>query len=174
MVNRYVPRLSRREGRRAKRRRNATADRYVPLSSKDEITVSTKLKREIAERIREKARENGVGVNHLVKEIIMESFEPKLGGLYDEEFQRVSSRLGISIESLIKLIDYLIDSEYVYRNEDKIVYKKYVVEPEYVSVDREIDRLKMTPKQRNYIKRQILNNLSHMSADDGLGNGGGV
>lgn len=145
------------------------------MASKDEITISTKLKIDVADKLKEQARSQGVGVNHLVKDVLMGLLEPKLEGVFDEDLKRVAGNLGTDTGTLIQIMEFLISKGYIYRDEAGILkYKNYGIEPDYVSVDKEIDAMKLTPKQRNYMKNQILHNITKFSVDDGLGNGAGV
>lgn len=140
------------------------------MANKDEITVSTKLNIEIADRLKEQAREQGCGVNHLIKRMVMESLNPKSDiGLAD-----ICFLYDVNEDILIKNIQWLFDSKKLYMQDGRLRWNPRHLDPEFFSLDDKVEALNVSEKEKSRIKRNIAENLEKMAKADDTGNGAGL
>ena len=91
------------------------------------ITVGCKVDKETAQRLKEEALTKEVGVNHIMRELIYEHFEPKeevWGGLYDDMLDELSGKLGKDAGWLLSVMGKIVEGGYLYVEDGKVILKE--------------------------------------------------
>lgn len=136
----------------------------------NKITVGCKVEIEVADRLKERARERGESLNCYLKQIIEDVPAPTM---YEEELARMARVLGTDEFTLLEVVDYLITEKKLYRNDKgKLSIKGMVADPDYLSVDDIVDNMSLTDKEKNRLKQDIISSLENQK--DFTGNGGGL
>ncbi len=142
------------------------------MANKEEISVGCKVDRTTAEKLKEKARERGIGVNSLLREMIKESFRPKVDerGMMNE----LCFMYDIDEDEIERGIKYLFKSGNIRVVNRKMQWNPRVVSEDYVSIDEKIDTMNVKEYEKKRLKQKIVDNLEAMLRIDDTGNGAGL
>ena len=142
------------------------------MPNKNKITIGTKVDREFADYLKEKALKENKSLGDLVREGLKGERQT-----YEEE--SVASKIielafmyDVDAEKLLSNLGYLLESGKLFVSGGKILWNPLRKNPEYVSVDEAIDNMNVPEWRKKSLKESILKNLN-VSFDD-TGNGGGL
>lgn len=144
------------------------------MPSKDHVTISTKVHKDYARYLKEKSESEGKSLGEMIREALegdrqaydRESIEGKIAELcflYD-----------VSPEAILSSMDYLLSNGKLCVEDGKIHFKPMNCNPEYVSVDEAIERMRLSPKEEKRLRQEIMDRLEIMVNNDYTGNGGGL
>ena len=136
------------------------------MAGKNKITIGCKVDKEIAEKLRERVAGEGKSLNSYLKELV--KGESDLG----KELTEIAFLYEIDGEKLVKNVRWLLDSGKLFVREGHLCWNPLAMNEGYVSVDDKIDSMKLSEKEKNRLKNEILSTLE--SQKDFTGNGGGL
>ena len=130
------------------------------MSSTVTKVVSIRLRNEVAEYFKDKD----------LREILEQVYEN--GGSLSDQLNEIAFLYDINGENLVKNVRWLLDSGKLFVREGRLCWNPLVMNEGYVSVDDKIDSMKLSEKEKNRLKNEILSTLE--SQKDFTGNGGGL
>ena len=151
-------------------------------------TVKVRVTEEQYESLVEESEEREISLSDVIRERIsfvpqnsegfvpQNSFVPQKKGFVpqnSERIDRISKELGVEEEKLLEIVEYLITSKKLYRENENIRIKGLNADPEYISVDEAIDNVDAPEWKKKAYKEMIIKNLDVNRYDD-TGNGGGL
>lgn len=136
------------------------------MAGKNKITIGCKVDKEIAEKLRERVAGEGKSLNSYLKELV--EGESDLG----KELTEIAFLYEIDGEKLVKNVRWLLDSGKLFVKDERLCWNPLAMNEGYVSVDDKIDSMKLSEKEKNRLKNEILSTLE--SQKDFTGNGGGL
>lgn len=134
------------------------------------ITVTTKLNMEEYEFLKDYVDFQGKTVNAFLKEVILR----ELGTEKDDKIDEICRLYEIDKKNLFKSVQWLLDSKKLHVVDGRLKWNPRAIDEEYFSIDDEIDRMNLSPKEEKRLKQEIRDNLRRMVNNDYTGNGGGL
>lgn len=129
------------------------------MSSTITKVISVRLRNEVAEYFADKD----------VKGILEQISE---GSSLESELNEIAFLYEIDAGKLVKNVRWLLDSGKLFVKDERLCWNPLAMNEGYVSVDDKIDSMKLSEKEKNRLKNEILSTLE--SQKDFTGNGGGL
>lgn len=140
---------------------------YYPMSR---ITVTTKVNEDECERLKEIAVGHGMSLSGYLKSLCEK--ELKQDSSMQDQLNEIAFLYDINGENLVKNVRWLLDSGKLFVREGRLCWNPLAMNEGYISVDDKIDSMKLSEKEKNRLKSEILSTLE--SQKDLTGNGGGL
>lgn len=132
------------------------------MPTKDSIVVSVRIKREEAERLKERAEYKGKSLGELLKEGIGKVEKDVKEDSIASKINELAFVYDIDAEKLLTKLENLLGSGKLYVENGNIEWNPTKKNPEYVSVDERIDELKVSEKEKDRLKESIISNFGYL------------
>lgn len=110
-----------------------------------------------------------------VSEYLREVVENGSNDLLKEILNDVAKKLGMDKEELVVSISNAVNNKLLRNENGRLFFSKGApLTPDYISLDYEIDKMKLSDGEKTQIKRNILSKLGKTSTQDDTGNGAGL
>lgn len=85
-----------------------------PTEEKKEIRITIRVDNELGVKLQREAQERGMSISDVVRERLKGQPVVNFGGLFDEELEEISDKLGMSQGALVQYIRYMVENGYLY------------------------------------------------------------
>ena len=141
------------------------------------ITITTKVNEEEYEEIKRSAEKEGKSLSSYIKGRVVGQDEWS-SGIYDEMLEEIASKVKKDAGGLVSIMNQLIENKFIYLNEnERLMIRNLSLPDDELSVDLQIDLLKISAKEKSEIKRKMIKEIPSYNRDDEeyyAGNGAGL
>lgn len=144
------------------------------MPSKDNVTISTKMNKDFVEHMKMKAASEGKSLGRLVREALEGERREYEGERIEGKIAEICFLYDMTPSGVLNAVESLLEQGKLFLKDGKLCWNPNKRNPDYISIDDDIDRMGLSPKEVNRLKQEIRDNLRRMVNNDYTGNGGGL